>query len=772
MQPNPFARTPPPASIAGTRHRAGDAVLTAARAVLLLPGAGDERRGRRPLVLTAARAVLLLPGLLALGVQAPAWGRDLPEDRLEAVEVIDDVPPPDASPRRVVQGEALRRVTRDTLGASLEREPGVANAGFGPGVGQPVIRGLSGVRVRTMGNGMGSHDAAAASPDHAVTLEPILADRIEILRGPATVLFGSGAQGGAVNVIDGRIPEQRAEHPLSGRLEFRHDPVNEARTTAVRLDGGVGLLALHADAFARERGLTEIPGQALDEGAVRALFGADAQFENSQGVIRNSDLDASGGSVGFSLVPEWGYAGFSVQTLANRYGIPSSGLPAHVHAGRVSTGLEAMDIDIRQQRYDLRTEWFEPIARIDALALHVQRSEYAHDEIESGRIVTSFVNDVTETRATAQHRLARNWSGETGLHHIDRDFSAHGPKSFVPRTRVDMLAAFLTSEVDLQPLRLEFGLRREFTGLRPVERQRLAADGLLVTLPEAIDFRTLTGTSALAWRREQTEWRLEFSHVGRAPDVQELLSLGPHHATRSYHVGDRGLDAEAARTLELGLDWETRHFGLALNLFHRDIDDFIYLGFDPRLATRDPATGMLRPLLHNVVLGRFQAFCTVVADCLPVQSFQQRDARFQGFEAVLDLPLARPGGFTIDARLQADYVRGRFRDRAFGDVPRLPPLRAGGALMVALPDRFAGELFWQHAFRQDRAGLLEPPTAAYDQLDLDLAWYLRRPERGEATVFLEAGNLLDAEIRQATSFLRSFAPEPGRRVMAGLRLAY
>ncbi len=714
----------------------------------------------------------LLIALLAIVTPSALWARDLPEDRLEAVEILGDVPPPDASPRRVVQGEALRRVTRDTLGATLEREPGVANAGFGPGVGQPVIRGLSGVRVRTMGNGMGSHDAAAASPDHAVTLEPILADRIEILRGPATVLFGSSAQGGAVNVIDGRIPDRRAEQPLAGRLELRYDPVNEARTSAVRLDGGVGLLALHADAFERERGLTEIPGLALDEAAVRQVFGPDAQFENSPGVIRNSDLNAQGGSFGFSLVPEWGYAGLSVQTLANRYGLPSSGLPAHVKPGRPSTGLEAIDIDIRQQRYDFRSEWFAPIARIDALGLQVQRSEYEHDEIESGRVVTHFVNDVTETRATAQHRLAQNWSGDLGLHHIDRDFSAGGEKSFVPQTRSDMLAAFLTNVVDLQPFRLEFGLRREFTGLRPVERMRRAADGVNVTLPEAIDFRTFTGTGAFSWRREQTEWRFEFSHVERAPDVQEMLALGPHHATRTYQVGDRLLGAEAARTLELGLDWETRHFGLTLNLFHRNISDFIYLGFDPRLATIDPATGVRRPLLYNVELGRFQAFCTVLADCLPVQSFQQRDALFHGFEAVLDLPLARPGGFTIDARLQADYVRGQFRDRAFGDVPRLPPLRAGGALTVALPDRFAGELFWLHAFRQDRAGLLEPPTPAFNQLDLDLAWYLRRPERGEATVFLEAANLLDAEIRQATSFLRSFAPDPGRRVMLGLRVQY
>jgi iron complex outermembrane receptor protein len=716
---------------------------------------------------------LLRPAALALFALPAAQAQTLTEDRLRAVEVIEEVPPPDASPRRVVQGEALRRVTRDTLGASLEREPGVANAGFGPGVGLPVIRGLSGVRVRTMGNGMGSHDAAAASPDHAVTLEPILADRIEILRGPATVLFGSSAQGGAVNVIDGRIPDARAAVPLTGRLELRYDPVNEARTSAIRLDGGSGLLAVHADAFQRERGLTEIPGLQLDEAAVRGLFGPYAAFENSRGVIRNSDLDASGGSIGFSLVPEWGYAGLSVQTLANRYGIPSSGLPAHVHAGRPGVGgLETIDIDISQQRYDLRTEWFEPMARIDALGLHVQRSEYAHDEIEGGRVITQFINDVTETRATAQHRLARNWSGEAGLHHIDRDFSGAGEKSFVPHTRMDMLAAFLTNTVDLAPLALEFGLRREFTGMRPQERLRRAADGLMVALPDAIDFRTFTGTTALAWRREQTEWRFEYSHVERAPDIQELLALGPHHATRTYQVGDRLLGAEAARTFELGLDWETRHFGLNLNLFHRAIDDFIYLGFDPRLATIDPATGARRPLLYNMELARFQAFCTVVADCLPVQSFQQRDALFHGFEALLELPLTRRGGWQVDARLQADYVRGQFRDRAFGDVPRLPPLRAGGALTVALPDRFAGELFWLHAFRQDRAGLLEPPTAAFDQLDLDLAWHLRRPERGEATVFLEAANLLDAEIRQATSFLRSFAPEPGRRVLVGLRVQY
>jgi iron complex outermembrane recepter protein len=186
----------------------------------------------------------------------------------------------------------------------------------------------------------------------------------------------------------------------------------------------------------------------------------------------------------------------------------------------------------------------------------------------------------------------------------------------------------------------------------------------------------------------------------------------------------------------------------------------------------DPLTGALSPLLYNVETDRLQAFCTVLAECLPVFAYQQRDARFQGFEAALDLPLLKGAGWHVDGRLQADYVRGRFRDSAFGDVPRLPPLRTTGVLSLTLPERFNGELRWLHAFRQERAGLLEPTTGAFNQLDLDLAWYLKRDERGEATVFLEAGNLLNDEIRQATSFLRSFSPDPGRRVMVGLRVGY
>lgn len=656
-----------------------------------------------------------------------------------------------------VNGRKLLLQREGTLGATLEEERGVHNASFGPGVGVPVIRGLTGQRIRVVQDGLGTHDGASTSPDHALTIDTSLAEEIRVLRGPGTVRYGSGATGGAVEVDEARIARTPSEVPPSGSIETRAGVGPDRHLQAFRLRSGAGPLSAQIGGSLRESGPVPIPGEALNEEAVREQFGESVEFENARGELPNSDAESRSGFGSVSLAGALGYVGASYGYYDNEYGIPPGGLPPHSDTPGLPPQPQRIRIDMMQRRHAVEAALTPGGSFIERVSFEGGLVNYRHDETERQFVSTTFVNDAIEARSELVHRLDDRIPGKLGVHWIERDFSATGFETYVPASNIQTFGVYGSQELRLGPVALEAALRDERVLTRPEEDTRTIGGFLTVELPDKLDYAAKT--YAAAAELTLTPWlslRVDWSRAARAPDVQELLSLGPHLSTRSFDVGNIELQVERARTLDFGLLADVGPARLRLNAFERRIDDFIYqenLGF-----------------LYDVEERVFKLECVRIDRCVPAFGYLQQDAAFAGFESELTV-LHELGPLLLEFSLFADYVRGYFTAEGAGDVPRLPPRTAGAALTVE-GDRWQVGARYTNAAAQLRPGRRESMTEGYDQLGADFTYRARPIEAVEAEFFIRARNLLDAEIRNSASFLRDFMPEGGRSLEAGLRLSF
>jgi iron complex outermembrane receptor protein len=705
-------------------------------------------------------AAFLLAGA-AMPAAAHASGQpgakpDVAEEApLETVEVTANAERQIAArPESHLGGMNLRRQIANSLGKTLEQQPGVNNASFGPGVGIPVIRGLTGARIRVLQDGIGSNDAAAVSPDHALSIEPLLAEDITVVRGPATIRYGSGALGGVVEVRDGRIPDGPPPDGTAGAAELRYTDNADEFAGVGKLDAGKGIYALHLDGFYRTRNDLAIPGYAIDQSAVEQQFGLVVP-PGPRGYVPNSDLTTGGGTVGGSVSGDLGLVGMAANFLENNYGIPPGGHgQGHSHGdGRVHG--ENVRVDLSQARYDFKAEWFDPLKYLDKAALRIGLVDYEHSEVDAGVRSTTFRNEVLEGRFELPFHVGSRFDGSAGLHWMDRDFSATGLETFVPPTHIAMVAGYANQRVRFERFDLEFGIRQETQATSPDQRSHSVGGLYEVPLPGELSYAPLSLSGALAWRvAAGLEARLQFNRAERAPDVQELLSLGPHLATRSFDVGNVGLTVETARDLDLGLAWRGRWAEAKVNGFYNPMLNYIYL------ANQD--------YFFDAEAQRFQLRCAELDRCLPVYGYSQADATFAGYEAQASVLLPELPWGVPSVTIFSDYVRGRFDAADLGDVPRLPPLRYGGQI------GFEGSAF-NAAVRltrgqpQDHPGNNETPTAGYIQLYANFSYQWKFADRYRLTAFLRGDNLLNQEIRNSVSFLRNFAPEPGRSIEIGLR---
>ncbi|TNF33876.1 MAG: TonB-dependent receptor, partial [Gammaproteobacteria bacterium] len=416
-----------------------------------------------------------------------------------------------ALPVTILDSEALQRQAASTLGETLNRTPGVTSASFGNGVGQPVIRGQGGGRVSVLSNGIANSDASSISPDHANGTEPLLADRIEIIRGPATLLYGSGAIGGIVNVIDNRIPQTVPEHTRFA-LEQRHDTGNDGNTSVVRADGGAGSLAWHWDGVYRENNNTGIPGLAErypDEPA-------------RSGVLDNSDARAWSSTGGVSGVFDGGYTGIAWSHLENDYGIPG-----HGHEGEAP-----VRIALEQDRFDWKGELSPEDSITRNLRANLAYTDYTHREYTGAVTGTTFTNETTEARVEWLHQPIGNWTGVVGAQALDRNFAAIGEEAFVPASDIRSAGLFWIEQWQHGIWTWEFGARFDdqhidAEGYR--ERSHQAWSGSASTIIELTPAHSLTAA---------------VSRSERAPAVEELFSDGVHEATASYEQGNPSLDTE------------------------------------------------------------------------------------------------------------------------------------------------------------------------------------------------------------------------------------
>jgi iron complex outermembrane recepter protein len=493
-----------------------------------------------PLRPLACAILLALAGAASATETGPAPQQENPHAaELKTIEVKGMVLPTTADemsrPVEVLSGEKLDEAKAGTLGETVGKLPGVQSSYFGPGVGRPIVRGFDGARVQVLSDGLGSGDVSTVSADHAVSIEPFLADQIEVLKGPATLLYGSGAIGGAVNVVDGRVPEALTDEPLEGRAELRAGTVNDERTGMVRVDASTATFALHADALHREADDVETP----------------------VGTLAGTAIRTDSASLGGSWIGSRGFFGGSVSLYSTLYGIP----------GTQDEG--GVRIDMDQRRSEVRAGiddfgWFE------SARLKLARTQYEHVELEGNEVGTSFENDANEGRLELVHHAIAGWNGAFGLQWGDREFSAVGEEAFVPSTRSRDAGLFWIGNREFgDAWRLELGAR--------ADRTKIDADAATAIGPDRT-FDTASASIGLRWDvSKSVHFDLGLDRAQRAPTAEELYSNGTHVATQSVERGQPDMDAETANRAEIGVHWHAGPVELAASLYHVRYDDFIYL---------------------------------------------------------------------------------------------------------------------------------------------------------------------------------------------------
>ena len=640
-----------------------------------------------------------------------------------------------AAPVNVVTAQELTRQSGSSLGAVLDWQPGVSSSSFGAGASRPILRGFDGPRVRILDAGLEAMDVSDTSPDHAVTLEPLLTERVEVLRGPSTLLYGSSAIGGAVNVIGKEMPRQRVDPKgYEGALEARRDSVSGGDTLAGYATVGDADWALTITAVDRDADDYEIPG--------------DAQEDDAEGdTLENSFVETEQYSVGASwFFSEENRIGFSFSNYETRYGVPGHGHDDDHAAPAPAADEESVAIDMERKRYDMELELVDVNDWIEALRLRLGYTDYAHSELEGGEVGTVFEREGWELRAEAAH--SPWWvidEGVVGVQVSDVDFSAEGAEAFTPQSTTKTQALFVSEHIHGDVLHYEFGGRMERTDIAEDKNQR-SYDELAISLAAGATWHIDEANSlALVLQRSQ-----------RNPTSTELYAEGPHLATSQYEFGDADLKQETAYGVDLTYRTTHENWQAEVSLFYTYFDDYIFseeLGYE----TDVNGIGEGDPGFDD-------------DEALHTYQFDAIDAQFYGIEAQLDYTLIENEGNRVLLSLMGDWVHATNQDTG-DDLARMPPMRIGSRLSWATGNWDSGvEL--RYAFEQDNTGPEETSTDDYLKLNLDVNYRLDLGDGITAVLFARAENLLDEEIRHHTSFVKEEAALPGRNFTIGARVEF
>jgi iron complex outermembrane receptor protein len=658
----------------------------------------------------------------------------------------------------VLRDEDLYRELSNNIGDTLTRQAGLANASFGQNVGRPVIRGLQGQRVGVLSNNMSASDASAVSQDHAVGIEPFLADQIEVLRGPSTLLYGSGAIGGVVNIVSHTIPEEIPENGFDGRAIAQIDSAADQRFAAGRIDFGAGDFAFHADAFYRRTDDYEIPGPAKlhSEGDDHEEHENDEEHEEAaSGILENSFLDNEGGSLGAGWIGDRWRLGLSWSDYNSDYGIP--GAHHHEeehdeheeeeHEDEHEEEEELVTVGLESQRWDAEVVGTNPFGGIEQLSFRFVNTDYTHTEFEGDDVGTVFDSDTDDLRLELRHEPWSRWTGAFGLQYTDVDFDAVGDEAYVPRSNSETAALFWVESAEFDNWQVDLGLRFEDVHVTALEllshehheeeeEHEEHEDG-----PVRRGFTPFSMSFGVIWHvNEDSHLSFNLSRAERAPTTAELFAFGPHIASQTFEIGDSNLQEESNLHGEIAYRMHGDRLSGSLVVYADRFDDFIY-----QLDTGDEEHG------------------------LPMRFWSQQDADFVGaeFELRYDIGHYDSGHWWVFGLF--DYVDGELDDGH--NVPLMPPMRVGGGLDWHLGD-WQANLTWIHADDHTDVAEYETTTPGYNLLNVELTWRLPVFERSDWDLFLKGHNLLDEDIRNSTSYLKDQAPQIGRNFVLGVRAAF
>ncbi|HEY4664488.1 MAG TPA: TonB-dependent receptor [Comamonas sp.] len=633
-----------------------------------------------------------------------------------------------AVPVSVLDGQLWQMQRGASLGDSLDGEPGIHATHFGAGASRPIIRGMDGPRVGVLANGVELHDASTISPDHAVTSEPLLAKQVEILRGPSALVHG-GAVGGVVNVVDEKVPTQRPQKTVEGSAQVQWGSAANEKSGALGLTTAAGPLVLRVEAAGRN--------------ASDYRVGGDWRSEQGGRKVPGSFSDGNTSSVGLSWVGRDAYLGAAYTRQRAQYGIPGHehadchlhGI-SHIHCGTHGHHHHDHDhdhehehehhhgvpeVDMTSHRWDLRGEWRNPWAGVEALRLKGSHTRYSHDELEEGEVATAFRNRAHDLRFELHHAPIAGWRGVLGVSNGQRNFSAQGEEQYVPATRTQKQGLFLLEEYQWADWRLQAALRHDRQSVR------VQADGVE---------RKHNGTSAslgAVWKF-QPGWQAtaSFSHAVRMPTAEELFADGMHMATSTWEIGNSNLQKETSNAWDLGVHKLTGNTTWSANFYHYRVNSYIY----GRTVHRDEG--------------------------MQLQHYTQADAKFTGVEGQVRQRINRHMGVSVFGDLvRAKLVSG-------GNLPRIPAARLGLRVDGSWQG-WEGMAEWVQVAHQSKTAAYEDSTGGYGMLNLSASY--RFP--GTPLQFmLKAENLTDRLAYAHTSAIKRAAPLKGRNITVGLQMDF
>lgn len=646
------------------------------------------------------------------------------------------------TPTAVLSEEELIMNRSTSIEQTLNKVTGVNSGSFGVGAGQIVIRGQQGPRVSVLNNNVSLQDASNVSPDHWVSSESLLAKQIEVLKGPATLLYGGGAVGGVVNVLDNTKPTQVIDG-LEGGIEMRlSDSTLSERTGVISLEGGLTEQLMSHFSYINSRTSDyEIPdfaeSQRLHESEEHS---EERNADEMLGILENTSLNSKGYNFGLSLINDNGYWGISYSDFDRNYGIPGHG--HHDEEGHEEgeeeheeEEEEIVRISVDKSIFNIKgMHQFGDDDFFKLLKAHFSQTQYQHIELEGSEIGTVFDNKAHEFRVELTHRTIAGFSGVWGLQKTFRDFSAIGEEAFIIPSETNTWSAFLIEEHEFDNWHGEFGLRLDNQEIKTAQFSKIDETAFSLSIGATLDL--------------SEKWTLPINYTSaqRLPTAEELFSnqsgaeeLIPHLATATIEIGNPHLNQETANNFDIGLRYRNNNLRVNLALFHNRIDDYIFL----------------------------ENSGEQLADT-PIFLYQQKQATFKGYEADLTYQFNDRFKNTWNYRVFADATKATLEGGE--NIPRVPSNRIGMD-MGWLRGDLALNLDFIHVRKQDRIAEFELPTNSYNDVRFGANWVITS-NRSERWIFLKINNLLDEEIREHASFIKDIAPRPARSISTGIRMTF
>ena len=620
-----------------------------------------------------------------------------------------------------------------TLGEALKNELGIHSNSFGSGSSRPVIRGQEGARVKVTQNATETMDVSSLSPDHAVTIDPQLAQKIEVIRGPSTLLYGAGSVGGLVNVTDTKIPTQMPENGYEGNVGLRYNSGNDEKMTHAGTTVGLGSnVALRLEGLKRDANDYITPNYFHDH---------DGELEKEKRV-GNTFSESENVNVGLSWIGERGFAGVSYSNRQDKYGLPGHSHEyeschphgdhlhcggddhsGHDHSGHDHNEDHAHEngpwIDMKTERYDFRSELNEPFAGFKKLRAQASYTDYQHDEIEGSEAMTTFKSKGYEGRIELVHNPLAKWEGVWGIQASQQKLDVTGEEATLAPNETQKYSLFGVEHRQFGDFHVELGTR--------LDHQKVDVD----SEQKDFDGNAFSYSGAVNWDfKPNYKLSLVGSHQERLPLAQELYAHGGHFATNTYELGNDSLDNEKSNNVELGLHYDDDKLSYHVHLYHNWFDNYIYAK----------------------TLDQYENFRLI--------EYSQDKAKFYGTEA----EVAYQFNDIYKTSLFGDYVRGKIDS---DNAPRVPAGRLGTRINADFDDHWSGSAEYSHVFNQDKFAAYEHETQGYNMVNIGLAYKYSLADRQEAKVFFNANNLLDEQVYEHSSFLSNI-PQMGRNFVIGV----